>query len=83
MQLLSIATPNKYLCEGVDFYPVNQQTKTCGCEANGYSLGCYKWYVIGMCMLGLAGCECGIVKLCFKEEKQSVSWVSWAFPWPV
>lgn len=63
MQLLSVATPNKYLREGVDFHPVNQQTKTCGCEANGYSIGCYEWYVIGMHTLGLAACECGIVKL--------------------
>lgn len=39
MQLLSVATPNKYLCEGVDFHPINQQTKACGCEANVYSWG--------------------------------------------
>lgn len=83
MQLLSVATPNKYLCEGVDFHSVNQQTKTCGCEANGYSVGCYEWYVISVHTLGLAGCEGGVAKLRFKEEQESMSWVSWAFPWPV
>lgn len=83
MQLLCVATPNKYLCEGVDFHPVNQQTKACGCEANGYSVGCYEWYVISVHTLGLAGCERGVAKLRFKEEQESMSWVSWAFPWPV
>lgn len=29
MQSLSVATPNKYLCEGVDFHPVNQHRQTC------------------------------------------------------
>lgn len=63
MQSLSVATPNKYLCEGVDFHPVNQHRQTCQDEANGYSAGCYDWYGIGVCVLGCKGCECGIVKL--------------------
>jgi len=69
MQLLSVATPNKHLCEGVDSHPVNKQTKTCGCEANGYSTGCYEWCVIGVHTRSLAGCERGQQNCALKRAR--------------
>lgn len=73
VQLFSVANPNKYLFEGVHFHADNQQTKTCVCEADGWVL-----WMICAC----TGC-CVEWWNCFKEEQESVTWVSWMFPWPV